>query len=144
GRPAAQRQRGDPLRGAPAVSGPPPPGSRSVPSPASPPVDPVTPPEPRVLIPDVSGGVKWYVPESDSEAAGRLLDLRFSLHGPAYFFTEAASVLQRKAAVEATLAEAEALEAYRLLRTVPMTVHATDGLLEDAIRHGIRYRRPVY
>ena len=25
-----------------------------------------------------------------------------------------------------------------------MTVHATEGLLEDAFRHGVRYRRPVY
>ena len=25
-----------------------------------------------------------------------------------------------------------------------MTIHATEGLLEDAFRHGVRYRRPVY
>ena len=25
-----------------------------------------------------------------------------------------------------------------------MNLHATEGLLEDAFRHGIRYRRPVY
>jgi predicted nucleic acid-binding protein len=101
-------------------------------------------PRHRVLIPDACVGVKWYVPESDSAAASRLLDLRFALHVPDYFFTEAASVLQRKVAVEQTLAEDEALDAYRVLRTVPMTVHATDLLLEDAIRLGVRYRRPVY
>ena len=66
------------------------------------------------------------------------------LHVPDYFFTEAASVLQRKVAVDQALTEAEALDAYRLLRTVPMTIHATDGMLEDAIRHGVRYRRPAY
>ena len=103
------------------------------------------PPEaPRVLIPDACVGVKWYVPEADFEAATRLLDVRFALHVPDYFFTEAASVLQRKVAVDRTLSEAEALDVYRLLRTVPMTIHSTDGLLEDAIRHGVRYRRPVY
>lgn len=85
-------------------------------------------------------GVKWYVPEPDSQAAARLLDPRFSLHVPDYFFTEAASVLQRKVAVEGTLSESDALDVYRLLRTI----HATEGLLEDAIRHGVRYRRPVY
>jgi predicted nucleic acid-binding protein len=101
-------------------------------------------PGPQVLIPDACVGVKWYVPESDSAAASRLLDLRFALHVPDYFFTEAASVLQRKVAVEHTLTEDEALAAYRLLRTVPMIVHATDSLLEDAIRLGVRYRRSVY
>ena len=99
---------------------------------------------PEILIPDACVGVKWCVPEADSDAAARLLDLRFALHVPDYFFTEAASVLQRKAAVDRSLSEAEALDAFRLLRTIPMTVHSTDGLLEEAIRHGVRYRRPVY
>lgn len=66
------------------------------------------------------------------------------MHAPSYFFTEAASVLQCKVAVHRTLTEAEGLDAFRLLRTVPMTIHATDKLLEDAFRHGVRYRRPVY
>ena len=124
------------------MSGPTTPGFRGVSKPAD--ASTSSPTVPRILIPDASVGVKWYVPEADSGAATRLLDLRFALYVPAYFFTEAASVLQRKVAVDHTLSEAEALDAYRLLRTVPMTVHATEGLLEDAIRHGIRYRRPVY
>jgi predicted nucleic acid-binding protein len=98
----------------------------------------------RILVPDASVGIKWYVPEPDAEAAARLFDPRFALHVPAYFFTEAASVLQRKAAVDRTLSEAEALNIHRLLRTVPLTIHATDELLDDAFRHAIRYRRPVY
>ncbi len=103
-----------------------------------------SPPAPEILIPDACVGVKWYVPEADSEAATRLLDLRFVLHVPAYFFTEAASVLQRKVAVEGTLSESEALDIFRRLQSVPLTIHATEGLLEDAIRQGVRYRRPVY
>jgi predicted nucleic acid-binding protein len=95
-------------------------------------------------VPDASVGVKWYVREPDSAAALRLLDPRFELHIPTYFFAEAASVLQRKVAVDRTLSEAEGLDAFRLLRTVPMTLHATEALLEDAFRHGVRYRRPVY
>ncbi len=99
---------------------------------------------PQIFVPDACIGVKWCVPEADSSAASRLLDLRFVLHVPDYFFTEAASVLQRKVAVDHTLSEAEALDAYRLLRRVPMIVHATDGLLEYSIRHGVRHRRPIY
>jgi predicted nucleic acid-binding protein len=98
----------------------------------------------RILIPDASAGVKWYVPEPNSIEAARLLDPRFELHAPSYFFTEAASVLQRKVAVDRILSEAEGLDVFQLLRTVPMTIHATEGLLEDAFRHGVRYRRPVY
>jgi predicted nucleic acid-binding protein len=103
-----------------------------------------TPPVRPILVPDAGVGVKWFVPEPDAEAAARLLDARFELHVPSYFFIEAASVFQRKVAVERTLSEVEALEAFRLLHAVPMTVHATEGLLEEAVRHGIRYRRPVY
>jgi predicted nucleic acid-binding protein len=124
------------------LSGPTSIGSRGVSNPSM--ASPAPPPERPILIPDASVAVKWHVPEPDSEAAARLLDFRFALHVPAYFFTEAASVFQRKVAVERTLSEAEALDAFRLLRTVPMTVHATEGLLEDAIRHGVRHRRPVY
>jgi predicted nucleic acid-binding protein len=97
-----------------------------------------------ILVPDAGVGVKWYVPESDSSEAVRLLDPRFELHAPSYFFTEAASVLQRKVAVDRTLSVAEGLDVFRFLRAVPMTIHPTEGLLEDAFRHGIRYRRPVY
>jgi predicted nucleic acid-binding protein len=88
--------------------------------------------------------VKWFVLEPNSIEAARLLDPRFELHIPSYFFAEAASVLQRKVAADRTLSEAEGLEAFDQLRTVPMTIHATEGLLEDALRHGVRYRRPVY
>jgi predicted nucleic acid-binding protein len=98
----------------------------------------------QVLVPDAGVGVKWFVPEPDADAAARLLDARFELHTPSCFFTEAASVLQRKVAVERTLSEAEGLKILGLLRTIPMSVHATEGLLEDAFRHGVRYRRPVY
>lgn len=97
-----------------------------------------------ILIPDAGVGVKWFVPEPDAEEAARLLDVRFELHVPSYFFTEAASVFQRKVAVERTLSEAEALDAFRLLNAVPMTIHRTEALLEEAMRQGIRYRRPVY
>lgn len=105
--------------------------------------EPVSPLRP-VLIPDAGVGVKWFVPEPDADAAARLLDTRFELHVPSYFFTEAASVFQRKVAVERTLSEPEALDAFRLLRGIPLTVHATEDLLGEAMRHGIRYRRPVY
>ena len=98
----------------------------------------------RIVVPDASVGVKWYVPELESTEAARLLDSRFELHVPTYFFTEAASVLQRKVAVDRTLSEAEAQHAFHLLRSAPMTVHPTEGLLEQAFLHGIRYRRPVY
>jgi predicted nucleic acid-binding protein len=89
-------------------------------------------------------GVKWLVPEPDSDSAARLLDARFELHAPSYFFTEAASVLQRKVAIEQTLTEAEGLQALQLLRSFPLTIHATEVLLEDAFRHGVRFRRPIY
>ena len=87
------------------------------------------PPACRILVPDACVGVKWFVPEPNSIEASRLLDPRFELHVPSYFFTEAASVLQRKVAVDRTLSEAEGLDAFQLLRTVPMTIHATEALL---------------
>jgi predicted nucleic acid-binding protein len=97
-----------------------------------------------ILIPDAGVGVKWDVLEPDSGSAVRLLDRRFELHVPSFFFTEVASVLQRKVAVDRTLSEAAGLAAFQLLQNIPMTVHPTEGLLEHAFRHGVRYRRPVY
>jgi len=98
----------------------------------------------QILVPEAGVSVKWFLPEPDADKAARLIDARFELHTPSYFFTEAASVLQRKVAVDRTLSEVEGLDAFRLLRTVPMTIHTTEALLEDAFRHGVRYRRPVY
>lgn len=98
----------------------------------------------RIVVPDACVGVKWYVPEVDSSEAARLLDPQIELHVPAWFYVEAASVFQRKVAVDRTLSEAEGFDAFQLLRTVPMIVHTTEALLEDALRHGMRYRRPVY
>jgi predicted nucleic acid-binding protein len=98
----------------------------------------------RILIPDASVGVKWCVPEPDSVAAARLRDPKYDLQVPSYFFTEVASVLQRKVAVDRTLSEADGLAALQILRLIPMTVHATEGLLESAFRPGVRYRRPDY
>jgi predicted nucleic acid-binding protein len=120
------------------VSGLPPSSSQGVPSGSTP------APAGLILIPDASVGVKWCVPEPDSGSAARLRDPRYDLHVPSYFFTEAASALQRKVAVDRTLSEAEGLAALQLLRMIPMTVYATEGLLESAYRHGVRYRRPVY
>ena len=108
------------------------------------PEESTSPPACQILVPDACVGVKWFVPEPNSIEAARLLDPRFELHAPSYFFTAAASVLQRKVAVDRSLSEAEGLDAFQLIRTVPMTIHATDGLLEDAFRHGVRYKRPVY
>ncbi len=104
----------------------------------------ISPTTRQILIPDACVGVKWYVSEPESSEAARLLDSHFELHIPTYFFTEAASVLQRKVAVDRTLSEAEGLDVFQLLQTVPMTIHASESLLEDAFRHGVRYRRPVY
>jgi predicted nucleic acid-binding protein len=87
------------------------------------------------LVPDAGLGVKWFVPEPDADNAARLLDARFELHTPSYFFTEAASVLQRKGTVDRTLSEAEGLDAFQLLRTVPITIHATEAPMREVARH---------
>jgi predicted nucleic acid-binding protein len=99
---------------------------------------------PQVLVPDACVGLKWFVPEPDADSAARLLDVRVELHVPSYFFVEAASVLQKKVVVERSLSEAEGLAVLDLLRKVPITIHPTESLLEEAFRHGVRYRRPVY
>jgi len=102
------------------------------------PAESTLPPVRQILVPDACVGVKWCVPELDSDGAARLLDARFELHSPSYFFTETASVLQRKVAVDRTLSEAEGLDAFRLLQMIPMTVHATEGLLEEGL-----FLRPI-
>ncbi len=47
-----------------------------------------SPPIRQILVPDAGVGVKWFVPEPDSDTAARLLETRFELRSPSYFFTE--------------------------------------------------------
>lgn len=101
-------------------------------------------PTPRALIPDAGVGVAWYVPQPYTAEALRLLAGAYELHVPDYFFTEASSTLQQYVALRNLLDEAEGLDVFRRLRRVPMTVHPTSDLLEDAYHLGVRYRRPVY
>jgi predicted nucleic acid-binding protein len=115
------------------------PGVQPDPRPAPPAAAP-----PVVLVPDAGVGVKWFVPQPDSATAARLLDARFEVHVPGYFFTEAASVFQQMVALRGTLTEAEGLECYRALRSVPLTAHDGDALLEAAYHLAVRYKRPVY
>jgi predicted nucleic acid-binding protein len=124
------------------VSDPTPAGTTVDPQVGTPP--PAAPPPPQILVVDACVGVKWYVPEAESAGAWRLLDVRSHLHAPDYFFTEAASVLQRKVAVDRTLTEPEGLDVFDLLRAAPVTIHPTASLLEAAFRFGVRHRRPVY
>jgi predicted nucleic acid-binding protein len=88
--------------------------------------------------------VKWYIPEPGWELATRLLHVGFDLHVPDYFYIECASLVQRKVAVERTVPPDDGLEIRRLLRQVPLNVHATEALLDDAYDLAVRYRRPVY
>ncbi len=75
---------------------------------------------------------------------GACVTLAYDLQVPSYFFTEAASVLQRKVAVDRTLSEADGLAALQILRAHSDDYPRDRGSTGIRLRHGVRYRRPVY
>lgn len=92
---------------------------------------------------DASVAVKWYVPETHSDAALRLLDREDALHVPDLFFVEFGNILWKKA----RLGELETVDVRKIvhaLRTVPLEVHSSDDLLDAALVLALARDRAVY
>jgi predicted nucleic acid-binding protein len=95
------------------------------------------------LVVDTSVGVKWVVPESDSDAAERLRGPGFVLHAPAFFLIEAASVLWKKHR-RGELSPTDANDCLTILERSPITWHPDAGVIRAAFDIALRSNRSVY
>jgi predicted nucleic acid-binding protein len=82
---------------------------------------------------DASVVIKWYVAESDSDAATALLDAEESFLAPDLLFVECASILA-KLVRRGTMTIAKALEVVVAIMDGPFSTVATGQIADDALR----------
>lgn len=92
---------------------------------------------------DCSVAVKWYVPETHSQAALALLDESHQLHAPDLLLAEFGNTLWKKRRL-GELTDAEVRSILTAFWTVPLEVHPLDSLLEGAVELALRTDRTVY
>jgi predicted nucleic acid-binding protein len=95
------------------------------------------------LVVDASVAVKWFIPENLWQPAASLLDERFDLHAPDLLFPEVGNVLWKKT-LRGEITSAEALDIVGALKRVPMTIHTSDAVIEQAISIAVEHGRSVY
>lgn len=89
---------------------------------------------------DASVGIKWFLPEIRSEAAGRLPLLNASLHVPAFFHLELGNVLSKRIRRdELTPKEGEAI--LQELQRVSLQKHSNERLMNPAFALAIQTKR---
>lgn len=92
---------------------------------------------------DASAGVKWFVPEVDSDAALRLQDPAHQLHVPFLFDVEVANTIWKKLR-RGELSSAAANTIVAQLPLVPVTRHADAPLVRAAFELAEKTDRTVY
>ena len=95
------------------------------------------------FVVDASVAVKWFIPETHSETAAILLDDAHELHGPDLLFPEFGNILWKKVNRDELTLD-DALTALQGLQAAGLELHATDPLLEPALRLGSETGRTVY
>jgi len=95
------------------------------------------------LVVDASVCVKWFIPEALWQPASTLLDERYDLHAPDLLFPEVGSVLWKKT-LRGEITSTEAMDIVGALKRVPLTIHAADEVLEQAISIALQHGRTVY
>lgn len=95
------------------------------------------------LVVDSSVAVKWFIPETLSDEAVRLLDGSFELLAPDLLFAECGNVLWKKIS-RAEIGIDEGKDIIQALGRVPLRVIGSARLLETALEIATTFRRTVY
>ena len=92
---------------------------------------------------DASVGIKWFLPEIHSEAAGRLPLLNASLHVPAFFHLELGNILSKRIRRD-ELAPEEGKAILNELQRLPLQKHSNERLMNSAFVLAMQTRRSFY
>ncbi len=95
------------------------------------------------VVVDASVAVKWFIPETLSDAASRLLDGSYELWAPDLLVAEIGNTLWKKVG-RAELAVGEARDVLTALARVPLTFVASKSLIDAALEIATAHRRTVY
>ncbi|HUY87854.1 MAG TPA: type II toxin-antitoxin system VapC family toxin [Pirellulales bacterium] len=96
-----------------------------------------------LYIVDASVGVKWFVPEVDSDAAQRLQNPVHQLHVPSLFDVEVANTIWKKLR-RGELSSATANSIVAQLPSIPVARHADAPILKAAFELAEKTGRTVY
>lgn len=96
-----------------------------------------------VYVVDSSVAVKWYVPESGSDRAEKLLDEANRLHAPDLLAAEFGNALWKKSR-RGELRGPEVTSIVHALREVPLQLHPSLPLLDGALEIALQTARTVY
>lgn len=95
------------------------------------------------LVVDAAVAVKWFVPETHSAEASRLLDSQHELLAPDLLFPEVGNVLWKKVGRRELVAE-EARRVLQGLSRVRLAVHSCRELVPAALEIALASQRTVY
>lgn len=92
---------------------------------------------------DASVAIKWYVAEEESLAAAQLLDVLEELLVPDLIFPEIGNILWKKIR-RGQLPSDKAVAILKLVEQLPMQIHESRTLIDEAFRIAIEFGVTVY
>jgi predicted nucleic acid-binding protein len=95
------------------------------------------------VVVDASVGIKWALPEPNSDAARRLLDGERALLVPDLFFAEIANTMWKRVA-RRDMTAVEARAALRSFDTRSLGVHPSRSLMHLALELAVRSAQTAY
>ncbi len=97
----------------------------------------------RRLVIDANVAAKWYLPESDSAAAEKLLELDAEFHAPAFLQTEFASIFWKHSIMQRTSIVAWRFSRAQLKKVIP-NWHPDELLHDQALELAIAHKHHVF
>jgi predicted nucleic acid-binding protein len=97
----------------------------------------------RRLVIDANIAAKWYLPESDSAAAEKLVELDAEFHAPAFLETEFASIFWKHSAAQKTSIDVWRVARAQLKKVIP-NWHLDEGLHDQALELAIAHKHHVF
>lgn len=86
--------------------------------------------------------IKWFIPETHSSDAARLLEGRHELLANDMLLPESSGIISRKARLgELTLKECR--EVFKAVQSVPVSIYPSKDLLEGALEIAVAMDRPL-
>lgn len=95
------------------------------------------------LVIDASVAIKWFVDEPLRDHARYLLDAQEPLHAPDLLIAEVGNIAWKKA-TRGEIGEPQSRKITLALRDLPVSLHASDELVDRALQIALSINHPVY
>jgi predicted nucleic acid-binding protein len=97
----------------------------------------------RRLVIDASIAAKWYLPESDSAAAEKLVELDAEFHAPNFLETQFASIFWKHCVAQKTTIDVWRIARVQLKKIIPAW-HLDERLHEQSLELAIAHKHHVF